>query len=123
MTNSERFSCSTFFHTQDNLFRVLPEKMQPRPDQWQEESYQEAVALTDRKALIYRGGDSGTGRAVAIALHVKADVAINYLPDEEEDAREVVDSIQKAGRSASGTPLLVISVKRHFASNSISSGG
>ncbi|WP_407261338.1 SDR family NAD(P)-dependent oxidoreductase [Klebsiella pneumoniae] len=42
------------------------------------------------------GGDSGIGRAVAIAYAREgADVAINYLPEEEDDAREVVDLIKK----------------------------
>lgn len=51
--------------------------------------------------MLITGGDSGIGRAVAIAFAREgADVAINYLPDEEEDAREVVDLIQKAGRKA-----------------------
>ncbi len=41
------------------------------------------------------GGDSGIGRAVAIAYAREgADVAINYLPEEEDDAREVVDLIK-----------------------------
>lgn len=45
------------------------------------------------------GGDSGTGRAAAIAYgREAADVAINYLPAEEPDAREVIDLIRKEGR-------------------------
>lgn len=60
--------------------------------------------LQGRKALI-TGGDSGMGRAAAIAYaHEGADVAINYLPEEESDAREVVQLIQAAGRKAVAIP-------------------
>ncbi|POT29219.1 SDR family oxidoreductase [Citrobacter braakii] len=102
MTNSERFPVPPFPH-QKQPFPGLAGKMQPRPDHG-EESYQGRGRLTDRKVLI-TGGDSGIGRAVAIAFAREgADVAINYLPDEEEDAREVVDLIQKAGRKAVALP-------------------
>ena len=102
MTNSERFPVPPFPH-QRQPFPGLAGKMQPRPDHG-EESYQGSGRLTDRKVLI-TGGDSGIGRAVAIAFAREgADVAINYLPDEEEDAREVVDLIQKAGRKAVALP-------------------
>ena len=57
-----------------------------------------------RKALI-TGGDSGMGRAAAIAYAREgADVAINYLPAEEPDAREVVALIKAAGRKAVAIP-------------------
>ena len=102
MTNSERFPVPPFPH-QRQPFPGLAGKMQPRPDHG-EESYQGSGRLTDRKVLI-TGGDSGIGRAVAIAFAREgADVAINDLPDEEEDAREVVDLIQKAGRKAVALP-------------------
>lgn len=102
MTNSERFPVPPFPH-QRQPFPGLAGKMQPRPDHG-EESYQGSGRLTDRKVLI-TGGDSGIGRAVAIAFAREgADVAINYLPDEEEDAREVVDLIQKAGKKAVALP-------------------
>lgn len=102
MKNSERFPAPPFPH-QKQPFPGLAGKMQPRPDHG-EESYQGSGRLTDRRVLI-TGGDSGIGRAVAIAFAREgADVAINYLPEEEEDAREVVDLIQKAGRKAVALP-------------------
>ena len=74
-------------------------KMQPVPD-CGEESYSGSDKLAGRKALV-TGGDSGIGRAAAIAFAKEgADVAINYLPFEEEDAQEVKAVIEKAGRKA-----------------------
>jgi hypothetical protein len=76
--------------------------MTPRPDHG-ERSYRGSGLLFGRKALI-TGGDSGMGRAAAIAFAREgADVAINYLPQEEPDAREVVELIRAAGRK--GVPL------------------
>ena len=77
----------------------LAGKMDPKPDHG-ETSYKGSGRLAGRKALI-TGGDSGMGRAAAIAFAREgADVAINYLPDEEPDAREVVALIRAAGRKA-----------------------
>jgi NAD(P)-dependent dehydrogenase (short-subunit alcohol dehydrogenase family) len=71
--------------------------MVPRPDHG-ETSYRGSGRLAGRKALI-TGGDSGMGRAAAIAFAREgADVAINYLPDEEPDAQEVIALIKKEGR-------------------------
>jgi NAD(P)-dependent dehydrogenase (short-subunit alcohol dehydrogenase family) len=65
-----------------------------------EESYRGLARLTDRAALI-TGGDSGIGRAVALAFAREgADVAISYLPEEEEDAQETRRWIEAAGRRA-----------------------
>ena len=81
----------------------LASKMDPRPDHG-ETSYVGSGRLLGRKALI-TGGDSGMGRAAAIAYAREgADVAINYLPAEEPDAREVMDLIRKAGRTAVAIP-------------------
>ena len=77
--------------------------MNPRPDHG-ETSYRGANRLAGRKALI-TGGDSGMGRAAAIAFAREgADVAIGYLPAEEPDAREVIALIRAAGRKAVALP-------------------
>jgi NAD(P)-dependent dehydrogenase (short-subunit alcohol dehydrogenase family) len=77
----------------------LASKMTPPPDHG-ETSYKGSGRLLNRKALI-TGGDSGMGRAAAIAYAREgADVAINYFPTEEPDAQEVKALIQKAGRKA-----------------------
>jgi NAD(P)-dependent dehydrogenase (short-subunit alcohol dehydrogenase family) len=76
--------------------------MDPRPDHG-ESTYHGSGRLAGRKALI-TGGDSGMGRAAAIAYAREgADVAINYLPSEEPDAREVIQLIKDAGRA--GVPI------------------
>jgi len=81
----------------------LASKMEPRPDHG-EQSYVDSGRLVGRKALI-TGGDSGIGRAAAIAYAREgADVAINYLPVEEPDAKEVVELIRAAGRKAVAIP-------------------
>lgn len=70
--------------------------MQPRPDHG-ETTYRGSGRLQGRRALI-TGGDSGIGRAVAIAYAREgADVAISYL-DEEEDAIETARWVEEAGR-------------------------
>lgn len=77
----------------------LAGQMDPKPDHG-ETSYKGSGRLLGRKALI-TGGDSGMGRGAAIAFAREgADVAINYLPDEEADAREVIELIRAAGRKA-----------------------
>lgn len=77
--------------------------MRTKPDHG-EESYRGSGRLSGKAALI-TGGDSGIGRAVAIAFAREgADVAISYLPEEEQDARETVKWVEKAGRKAVSIP-------------------
>jgi NAD(P)-dependent dehydrogenase (short-subunit alcohol dehydrogenase family) len=81
----------------------LASKMEPRPDHG-ETSYKGSGRLKGRRALI-TGGDSGMGRAAAIAFAREgADVAINYFPTEEPDAEEVIAFIKAEGRIALAIP-------------------
>jgi NAD(P)-dependent dehydrogenase (short-subunit alcohol dehydrogenase family) len=81
----------------------LASRMDPRPDHG-EKSYRGSGRLAGRKALV-TGGDSGMGRAAAIAFAREgADVAINHLPEEESDAREVVALIKAEGRVGISIP-------------------
>jgi NAD(P)-dependent dehydrogenase (short-subunit alcohol dehydrogenase family) len=91
------------FNAQLQPWPGLASKMDPRPDHG-EQSYKGSGRLLGRKALI-TGGDSGMGRAAAIAYAREgADVAINYYPTEEPDAQEVIALIKAAGRKALSLP-------------------
>ena len=91
------------FKSQSQPWPGLAGKMEPRPDHG-EKSYKGSNRLAGRKALI-TGGDSGMGRAAAIAYAREgADVAINYFPTEGPDAEEVIALIKEAGRKAVGLP-------------------
>jgi hypothetical protein len=91
------------FKSQPQPWPGLQSKMDPAPD-CGETSYKGSGRLMGRKALI-TGGDSGMGRAAAIAYAREgADVAINYYPSEEPDAKEVIALIKKEGRKAIAIP-------------------
>ena len=91
------------FQGQSQPFPGLASQMTPRPDHG-ETSYKGSGRLAGRKALI-TGGDSGMGRAAAIAYAREGgDVAINYLPAEEAGAKEVIALIKAAGRKGVAIP-------------------
>jgi NAD(P)-dependent dehydrogenase (short-subunit alcohol dehydrogenase family) len=91
------------FAKQSQPWPGLASQMSPPPDHG-EQSYKGSGRLAGRKALI-TGGDSGMGRAAAIAYAREgADVAINYFPTEEPDAQQVIALIKAAGRTALALP-------------------
>lgn len=87
------------FPKQNQPYPPLESKMTPKPD-CGEEHYEGTNQLEGKKILV-TGGDSGIGRAAVIAFAREgADVAVNYLPDEQEDAEQVKAYIENAGQKA-----------------------
>jgi len=91
------------FKRQSQPWPGLASRMDPPPDHG-ERTYRGSGRLAGRKALI-TGGDSGMGRAAAIAYAREgALVAINYFPFEESDAQEVISYIKAEGRTGVAIP-------------------
>jgi NAD(P)-dependent dehydrogenase (short-subunit alcohol dehydrogenase family) len=91
------------FPEQDDEHPGYTHHMSPRPDHG-EESYRGSGRLTGRKTVI-TGGDSGIGRAVALAFAREgSDVLLTYLPEEEGEARESVRLVENAGRQVVALP-------------------
>ncbi len=89
--------------TQMDQHPGLEQEMQPEPD-YGYETYKGFGRLEGKKAII-TGGDSGIGRAVALAFAREgADVLISYLPEEEPDAQETAQVVEEAGRKAIKVP-------------------
>jgi NAD(P)-dependent dehydrogenase (short-subunit alcohol dehydrogenase family) len=81
----------------------LEQEMQPEPD-YGYETYR-GMGRLEGKAAIITGGDSGIGRAVALAFAREgADVLISYLQEEEPDARETAQVVEEAGKKAVKVP-------------------
>ncbi|MFE5143744.1 SDR family oxidoreductase [Streptomyces fagopyri] len=91
------------FPQQDQQHPGWTGPMDPPPDHG-EDSYRGSGRLQDSKAVL-TGGDSGIGRAVALAFAREgADVLFTYLPEEGEEAAETTRLVEDAGRTAVAVP-------------------
>ena len=91
------------FENQPQEVPGLEAEMSPKPD-YGAESYKGSRRLEGKSALI-TGGDSGIGRAVAVAFAREgADVLISYLEEEEQDALETARAVEAAGRRCVRVP-------------------
>jgi NAD(P)-dependent dehydrogenase (short-subunit alcohol dehydrogenase family) len=89
----------------------LEQEMQPEPD-YGYETYR-GMGRLEGKAAIITGGDSGIGRAVALAFAREgADVLISYLEEEEPDARETAQVVEEAGKKAIKVPGDIVEVSQ-----------
>jgi NAD(P)-dependent dehydrogenase (short-subunit alcohol dehydrogenase family) len=94
---------STEFTEQQIAHPGLTGDMVEQPDHG-ERTYRGSGRLDGRRAVI-TGGDSGIGRAIAVAFSREgADVLISYLPEEEEDAQETLRWVTEAGRRGVAVP-------------------
>src|SRR5215218_10001670 len=90
--------------TQMDRHPGLEQDMAPEPD-YGVETYEGSGKLEGKKAVI-TGGDSGIGRAVALAFAREgADVVISYLEEEEQDARETARVVEDAGKKCVRAPV------------------
>jgi NAD(P)-dependent dehydrogenase (short-subunit alcohol dehydrogenase family) len=89
--------------TQMDQHPGLEREMQPEPD-YGVETYRGSGKLEGKKAVI-TGGDSGIGRAVALAFAREgADVVLSFLEEEEPDAEEAARAVEDSGRKAVKVP-------------------
>lgn len=108
MTTSEHTDPTEKHHTggfpsQEQDQPGLTDQTRPEPDHG-EESYEGSAKLKGRRALI-TGGDSGIGRAVAIAFAREgADVAVVHMPEEQKDADDTVRLVTEAGTRGLSIP-------------------